>query len=162
VTSPATACLLAALAVWRVTHLLQVEDGPWDLLARARRRIEQAGSGALARMLACFYCLSLWVALPVAAGLATGWAEFGLLWAGLSGAAILLERLGAAADRHGQPAPPAIPAMPAMPDMPAVAYWEEGEEAAPGTGSGAAAPMATSPASPPPSPPPSRSPAPAP
>src|SRR5437016_2834288 len=29
--------LLAALAVWRVTHMLVREDGPWEILVRFRR-----------------------------------------------------------------------------------------------------------------------------
>ena len=30
--------VVSLLAVWRVTHLLHVESGPWDLLAALRRR----------------------------------------------------------------------------------------------------------------------------
>ena len=30
---------LGILAVWRVTHLLHAEDGPWDVLYRLRRRL---------------------------------------------------------------------------------------------------------------------------
>ena len=56
--------LLAVLAVWRVTHLLHAEDGPWDVVARLRG---WAGDGLLGRMMDCFYCASLWVALPAAA-----------------------------------------------------------------------------------------------
>ena len=29
--------LVGALSVWRVTHLLQAEDGPWDVVVRLRR-----------------------------------------------------------------------------------------------------------------------------
>ena len=82
--------LLGGLAVWRVTHLLQAEDGPWQLSARLRRG---AGSGFFGDLLDCFYCLSLWVALPLAWWLGEGWSESLLLWPALSGAAILLERL---------------------------------------------------------------------
>lgn len=51
---------LSLLCVWRITHLLQAEDGPWDLLVRFRR---MAGSGFVGELLDCFYCLSLWVTL---------------------------------------------------------------------------------------------------
>lgn len=81
--------LLGVLCVWRVTHLLNAEDGPWDLLVRLRRR---AGNGPWGRLLDCFYCLSLWIALPLAVLLGQGWKERMLLWPALSGAAILLER----------------------------------------------------------------------
>jgi len=55
--------LLGALVVWRLTHLLHAEDGPWDLLRRLRERL---GEGFGGRLLDCFYCLSLWIAAPAA------------------------------------------------------------------------------------------------
>ena len=83
------AFLLGTLAVWRLTHLLAAEDGPFALVARLRHR---AGAGFWGELLDCFYCLSLWLSAPVAALLATSWAEGALLWLALSGGAILLER----------------------------------------------------------------------
>lgn len=96
---PITSLLLAVLAVWRVTHLLNAEDGPADVFVRLRRLV---GSGLLGRLMDCFYCLSLWVALPFAWALGGTTFERALLWFGLSGGAILLER---ATDR-AYPAPP--------------------------------------------------------
>jgi hypothetical protein len=87
---PGLALLLGVLAVWRITHLLAAEDGPWDLIVRLRRA---AGEGFWGGLLDCFYCLSLWVALPAACLLADGWRLRALLWPALSGAAILAERL---------------------------------------------------------------------
>lgn len=81
--------LLGALAVWRASHLLHAEDGPWDTVARLRAA---AGAGLLGRMMDCFYCLSLWTAMPAALLLAGQWLHFLLLWFALSGAAILLEQ----------------------------------------------------------------------
>jgi len=80
---------LGALAVWRITHLLANEDGPWDLILRLRKAV---GSGFWGKLMDCFYCVSVWVALPFAYVLADGWREGLLLWPALSGAAILLER----------------------------------------------------------------------
>ena len=80
---------VGAAAVWRVSHLFHAEDGPWDVLARLRRL---AGNGTLGKMLDCFYCVSVWVALPMALALSVVWKERLLLWPALSGAAILLER----------------------------------------------------------------------
>lgn len=91
--------ILGTLCVWRITHLLNAEDGPWDLLARLRRAV---GEGFWGGLLDCFYCLSLWVALPFAALLGEGWRERLLLWPALSGTAILLERL---TRRGSDPAP---------------------------------------------------------
>lgn len=96
--------VIAALAVWRLTHLLHAEDGPWDLAARWRARLGQ-GESALGRMVGCFYCLSVWVALPLVPWLAEGVFEGLIVWAALSGAAILLERVSGAFERHALPAP---------------------------------------------------------
>ncbi len=80
---------IAALATWRVTHLLANEDGPADLVARLRARI---GNSALGRMMDCFGCLTLWVAFPIA--FFVSHEIFGLIlsWLALSGAALLVER----------------------------------------------------------------------
>lgn len=82
--------VLGVLAVWRVTHFLHAEEGPWDLVVRLRRA---AGAGFFARLLDCFYCLSAWVALLVALVLAHDWREYLLVWLGMSGGASLLERM---------------------------------------------------------------------
>jgi hypothetical protein len=86
--------VIAALGVWRITHLLQAEDGPWDLVVRLRLR---AGDTFWGKLLDCFYCLSLWIALPFAFGLGENWKERALLWPALSAAASLLERTTAPA-----------------------------------------------------------------
>ena len=83
------AFVLGSLAVWRVTHLLNAEDGPFDVIVRLRRR---AGSGVAGRLLDCFYCLSLWVAMPFALLLEDTLKQQALLWLALSGAAGLLQR----------------------------------------------------------------------
>ncbi len=82
--------VLAVLAVWRITHMLSREDGPWDILVRLRRAL---GAGMLSKLVACFYCLSVWVALPLAWFLKGSIAETLVGWLALSGGAILLERL---------------------------------------------------------------------
>jgi hypothetical protein len=82
--------VLATLAVWRFTHLIAAEDGPFQLIARVRMKV---GTGFWGGLLDCFYCLSLWVALPFALIMgASAWERF-LLWAALSAAAILINRV---------------------------------------------------------------------
>jgi len=78
------------LAVWRVTHLIQAEDGPFDLIFKIRKL---AGNGFFGQLMDCFYCLSLWVALLPGFYFATGWDQKILLWLALSGGAILLEKI---------------------------------------------------------------------
>lgn len=87
-----TRFVLALLATWRITHLLASEDGPWDIVARLRAAL--AGS-AFARILDCFGCLSLWVAVPLAFFVSWRPAELIPIWLALSGAALLLDRVGA-------------------------------------------------------------------
>jgi hypothetical protein len=82
--------ILGILAVWRVTHLLQAEDGPWNLVVRLRRA---AGNGFLGQLLDCFQCLSLWVAAPAAGLIGNGWQQRIFLWLALSGGAILIETM---------------------------------------------------------------------
>jgi len=81
--------LVAALAVWRLTHLLQREDGPFDVIKRSRHWLRRALLEGLAD---CFYCLSLWLAAPFAYFLAASWLDRAMLWPALSGAAIILNR----------------------------------------------------------------------
>ena len=83
------ALLLGSLAVWRVTHLFNAEDGPFDVVVRLRRL---AGAGVFGRLLDCFYCLSLWLAIPFALLLEDTPKGRVLMWLALSGAAGLLQR----------------------------------------------------------------------
>ena len=81
--------VIAALAVWRVTHLVSEEEGPWHVFAQLRRGIDGLFRTTAA---SCFYCASVWIAIPPALWMATGLVERLLLWLALSGAAIVLER----------------------------------------------------------------------
>jgi hypothetical protein len=81
---------LGVLAAWRITHLLNAEDGPWNLLVKLRRL---AGNSVFGSLLDCFYCLSLWVAAPLACFLGDGWKQRLLLWPAISGGAILLQKV---------------------------------------------------------------------
>lgn len=82
--------ILGILCVWRITHILQAEDGPWDVIVRLRRTVGQGFWGIL---LDCFYCLSIWIAAPFALLLGQTLKERFLLWPALSAGAIVLERI---------------------------------------------------------------------
>jgi len=83
--------ILAALATWRVTHLLASEDGPADLIARIRARL---GEGIAGQLMDCFNCLSFWIAAPAAAYVTRNLLDWVLVWVALSGGACLFERVG--------------------------------------------------------------------
>ena len=89
--------IVSALAVWRLTHLLGKEDGPFDIIFLIRKK---AGTGFFATLLDCFYCLSIWVALPFGLWLGLNWWEKILTWLALSGAACLLEQATTKSDFH--------------------------------------------------------------
>ena len=82
--------VLGVFATWRVAHMLAHEDGPWDLVVRLRGA---AGDGLWGRLLDCLYCVSIWIAAPIAFAVADTAVERVLAWLALSGAACLLERL---------------------------------------------------------------------
>jgi hypothetical protein len=107
-----TRFVLCALAIWRLTHILVAEDGPWNVVVRLRARL---GDGELGRAMDCFYCASFWMAMPfafVAEGALVRhaiswlkgmpvppWPDFAghvlswiLFWVALSAAASLLEQ----------------------------------------------------------------------
>lgn len=81
--------IVQSVAVWRITHLLSKEDGPFDIIFRLRKA---AGAGFFGSLLDCFYCTSIWVALPFGIWAVNQWPEKFLYWAAFSGAACLLER----------------------------------------------------------------------
>ncbi|HOG02857.1 MAG TPA: hypothetical protein PLL14_02690 [Accumulibacter sp.] len=83
---------VATLAVWRLTHLLHAEDGPFELCVRLRHLL---GEGFFGKLLDCFYCLSMWTAAPAAWLVGGDWREWMLLWLALSATAILVERVHA-------------------------------------------------------------------
>lgn len=80
---------ISSLAVWRLTHLFAKEDGPFDIIFLMRQK---AGSGFFAKLLDCFYCLSIWMALPFGIWLGMDWIQKLILWLAISGAACVLEQ----------------------------------------------------------------------
>jgi hypothetical protein len=82
--------IIVSLAIWRITHLLSKEDGPFNVIYRLRRL---AGEGLWGELLDCFYCLSIWISLPFALWIGTTVKEKLLLWMAYSGLACLLEKV---------------------------------------------------------------------
>ena len=81
--------VLGVLATWRVSHLIVSEDGPWNVIARLRRRLGATQAG---QWMDCFGCTSLWVAAPFAPFVVRGTMEVAICWLALSGAALLLQQ----------------------------------------------------------------------
>jgi Protein of unknown function (DUF1360) len=83
--------ILCTLAVWRLSFLFSQEDGPFDLVIKFRKLFKQ---GYFGRLLDCFYCLSLWFAIPFAYYLCTEWVNGVVTWLALSGGAGILFNFG--------------------------------------------------------------------
>ena len=81
--------MIMVLVVWRLTHLLTKEDGPFDIIYLLRKK---AGAGFFGSLLDCFYCVSIWTALPVGIFMGAMWWEKILYWWALSGAACIIEQ----------------------------------------------------------------------
>jgi uncharacterized protein DUF1360 len=81
--------ILAALATWRLAHLLTAEDGPGGVVVHLRGAL---GDSAIGRAMDCFYCLSLWIAAPFTLFATQDFLTWLVAWLATSGAACLLER----------------------------------------------------------------------
>jgi hypothetical protein len=65
--------IIAALAVYRITLLINKEAGPWDLLGRFRtwagidydEHSNPFSTGELSAAILCPYCLSVWIGFMV-------------------------------------------------------------------------------------------------
>lgn len=86
--------LLAMLATWRITNMLQDENGPFGVFARLQAWVAKRPDkpGSLNDGFFCFYCLSVWVALPVAffVGNWNTVGEFIIYWLAISAGAIVM------------------------------------------------------------------------
>ena len=81
---------IVTIVVWRLTHLISSEDGPFDLIIKIRK---MAGTTFFGTLMDCFYCLSIWIGLLCACLASRDWQEIVLLALYYSGASILLEKL---------------------------------------------------------------------
>jgi hypothetical protein len=80
---------ILVVVVWRVTHLISMEDGPFDLVFKFRKWL---GNSFFGKLMDCFYCLSIWIGLLVALYAGNTTIEIIMLCLYYSGASILLEK----------------------------------------------------------------------
>lgn len=86
---------LSVVAVWRLTHMLQHEEGPLGVFSRLQAWVASLPDveGGLNRGFFCFWCLSMWVSLPFAIFLSHSLGSFIVVWLGLSGGAVLINSI---------------------------------------------------------------------
>jgi len=82
--------LLLVIVVWRLTHLISTEDGPFDSIIKLRKWV---GNSFFGKLMDCFYCLSIWIGLACACFAGRSITELIMLTLYYSGASILLEKL---------------------------------------------------------------------
>lgn len=84
--------VLGSLSVWRLTHMLQEESGPFAIFEKLRARIDRMSwkNGGVRDGFNCFYCLSVWVAIFFLALLAISPIAFGVLASILTFSAIAI------------------------------------------------------------------------
>ena len=82
--------VVGVLATWRLTNFLAREEGPAGVAARVRAMLQGTWAG---RLVDCFDCLSLVVALAPALWLTRQPLDLWWGWLALSGAACLCDRL---------------------------------------------------------------------
>lgn len=87
--------LLALLGIYRLSHMIAMEDGPFDVFAGLRDRAGQRDW--VGRGLHCPLCISFWLALSMSGWLALAdlmlWQLFWLVWLGIAGGCLVLHRL---------------------------------------------------------------------
>ncbi len=89
--------IICSAAIWRLAHLLSKEDGPFDIIYTIRKA---AGAGFFGSLLDCFYCTSVWVALPFGIWQGNTIMEKIIYWWALSGIACLLEQATNKTNHH--------------------------------------------------------------
>ncbi|HEX2628525.1 MAG TPA: DUF1360 domain-containing protein [Chitinophagaceae bacterium] len=82
--------IVLVIVVWRITHLLSAEDGPFDIVFKVRKWM---GNSFFGKLMDCFYCLSIWIGLLAAVYAGRTIMEMILLCFYYSGASILLEKM---------------------------------------------------------------------
>ena len=53
---------IASLAVWRISHMIKHEPGPWDVFIIIRDKV---GNGILGKLMDCIWCSSVWIAMII-------------------------------------------------------------------------------------------------
>ena len=79
-----------AIIAWRLTHLISLEDGPFDLIIKLRTLL---GNSFFGKLMDCFYCTSVWVGLIGGIYAGDNLVQIIILTLYYSGAALLFEKL---------------------------------------------------------------------
>lgn len=95
--------LLATLAVYRVSHMLAQETGPFALCYRFRSWVgdkavvpglpmQKQPHAWIIEGVTCPLCISFWLALPAALFVTVDWWTWSLVWLGIAGGVLVLHK----------------------------------------------------------------------
>lgn len=76
---------LVTLAVYRVSRLITLEDGPFDVFAKIRGKIDPNQRTWIGRGLSCVLCVSFWIAGLAALIVGASWIE----WLAMAGVIVV-------------------------------------------------------------------------
>lgn len=83
---------LAILATYRVSRMMALEDGPFDVFSWLRDKVSQRSW--IGRGLACTLCLSFWLAWLSASLLPhLSWSEYLLASLGIAGGVVVIHKV---------------------------------------------------------------------
>lgn len=68
--------VIVTLAVYRVSRMITMEDGPFDVFARIRGKIDPGQKTWIGRGLGCVLCVSFWIAGLAALIVGATWIEW--------------------------------------------------------------------------------------
>ncbi len=77
--------IMLLLAIWRFTHLLSLEDGPFQIFEKFRK--------VSGKPFNCFYCLSMWVSAIPSIYYSTDFVDCIIYLLSFSGGSIILEKI---------------------------------------------------------------------
>lgn len=101
--NPILGLVLAVLACYRLSQLVTIDDGPFDIFLKFRMLVgvydyDESGraKSGFARLVGCPYCLGFWFALPLA--LILNYENWILAWLGIAGGQAFLEAMTSVRD----------------------------------------------------------------
>jgi hypothetical protein len=79
---------LVTLAVYRISYMIALEEGPFGMIASIRERIDPNQTSWLGRGVRCVACVSFWLSLIAALMIQATALE----WLGIAGGVLLIHR----------------------------------------------------------------------
>jgi hypothetical protein len=87
--------ILAILATYRLSRMIAMEDGPFDLFRLLHQALDETlgEDHWITRGWSCPYCLNVWIAMFAALLVSSFYLPFPLVWFGVAGGAMVIHRL---------------------------------------------------------------------